>query len=309
MPTKKIVNEKSSSVLFFLNKSALFFFLIDWLRVSEAMASHDEASSDTVDSSSSENVVCEECGNGVQDIAERVRDLTARAEKGDEESMKKLAWHHENGVGVKRDLNKAFDLYTCAFHGPSGSITEALDDDTWTHNEEMIEMWLRLAGKGQAGSLNCAGVFHFVCQKDKEKGFECFEKSSRLGCVAAMNNVGWCYDKGEGVMQDETKAYKWYLKSANNGNTYAMNNVGVCYDKGQGVTQDKTKAFEWFLKSAENGNADAMFNVGLCYNKGQGVTQDFIKAYEWYFKAAINGNEEALDIMSRKKQATNSKTT
>ena len=100
------------------------------------MASHDEAGSDTVDSSSSKNVVCEECENGAaQDNAERVRDLTTRAEKGDEESMKKLAWHFENGVGVKRDLKRAFDLYTRAFHGPSGIITEALDDDTWTQNK------------------------------------------------------------------------------------------------------------------------------------------------------------------------------
>ena len=209
------------------------------------MASHDEASSDTVDSSSSENVVCEERDNGaVQDTAERVRDLTARAEKGDDESMKKLAWHHENGVGVKRDLNRAFDLYTSAFHGPSGIITEALDDDTWTHNEEMIEMWLRLAEKGQAGSLNCAGVFHFVCQKDKEKGFECFEKSSRLGCAIAMFNAGWCYSNGEGVTQDKSKAFEWYEKSAELNFPDALHNLATCYQCGNGVEINKEKARE-----------------------------------------------------------------
>ena len=52
------------------------------------------------------------------------------------------------------------------------------------------------------------------------------------------------------------------MKSAENGNADAMNNVGCCYSRGEGVTQDKTKAFEWYLKSAENGNADAMNNVG-----------------------------------------------
>ena len=46
--------------------------------------------------------------------------------------MKKLAWHYEDGKGVKRDLNRAFDLYTRVFHGPSGNVLEALADDTWT---------------------------------------------------------------------------------------------------------------------------------------------------------------------------------
>ena len=238
---------------------------------------------------------CEECGNdAVQDIAERIRDLTTRAEDGDDESMKKLAWHYENGVGVKRDLNMAFDLYTRAFHGPSGIISEALADETWTRNEEMIETWLRLAEEGQAGSQNCVGLFHFVCQHDKEKGFEWFEKSSRQGCDIAMFNVGWCYSKGQGVTQDFTKAFELYLKAANNGNADAMFNVGVCYSEGQGVTQDFTKAFKYNLKSANNGDADAVQKLGDCYKNGNTFTKDIDEAIYILQTKADKGDEESM---------------
>ena len=182
--------------------------------VKSSMTSHDSGASSDLkpDAHPAKTSSYEGRESGTPDIGDTLFELQIRADKGDDESMKKLAWHYENGVGVKCDLNKAFDLYTQAFHGPSGNISEALTDDTWTRNEEMIETWLRLAEKGQAGSQNCVGLFQFVCKHNKEKAFEWFEKASKQGCDIAMYNVGWGFSKGEGVTQDFTKALEWFSK-------------------------------------------------------------------------------------------------
>ncbi|MBQ9213603.1 MAG: SEL1-like repeat protein, partial [Bacteroidales bacterium] len=41
----------------------------------------------------------------------------------------------------------------------------------------------------------------------------------------------------------------------------AQNNLGVCYEKGQGVKKDYNKAKEWFSKAAEQGNEKAKTNL------------------------------------------------
>ncbi|KAI8886419.1 hypothetical protein K501DRAFT_269776 [Backusella circina FSU 941] len=46
-------------------------------------------------------------------------------------------------------------------------------------------------------------------------------------------------------------AIKYYLKAAGHNNKVAMDNIGICFLKGQGVPFDKFKALEWFMKSRD----------------------------------------------------------
>ena len=68
-----------------------------------------------------------------------------------------------------------------------------------------------------------------------------------------------------------------------------MNNLGACYDQGEGTDVNATKAFEWTEKSANLGYCIAIFNMGNCYETGLGVTKDLNKAREWYAKSAAQG--------------------
>lgn len=62
-------------------------------------------------------VHCYEDGDGVdKDAVEAVHLLTIGADKGDDESMMRLAWYYENGVGVDVNLYKAYQLCSHAFH-------------------------------------------------------------------------------------------------------------------------------------------------------------------------------------------------
>ena len=79
------------------------------------------------------------------------------------------------------------------------------------------------------------------------------------------------------------------IEAANEGDGEAMNRVGQCFAKGQGVHQNRRKAFEWFMKAAENGNSHAMHCVGWCFEKGLGVARDVDLAFDWYFKQQTMG--------------------
>ena len=92
---------------------------------------------------------------------------------------------------------------------------------------------------------------------------------------------------------DVEKAVEWYLKASNQGNVDAMNNLGFMYEKGEGVEQNWQKAADMYQKAADKGDAWAQHNIGLCYYQGTGVTKNNKEAAKWFQKSAEQGNESA----------------
>lgn len=127
--------------------------------------------------------------------------------------------------------------------------------------------------------------------------FSLWKNSAKQGFAAAQNNLGICYNKGQGVPQDYEKAVYWYTKAAEQGYAVAQNDLGVRYAKGQGVPQDYEKTVFWYTKAAEQGIAVAQKNLGASYANGQGVSQDYEKAVYWFSKAAEQGNATAQSIL------------
>ena len=94
--------------------------------------------------------------------------------------------------------------------------------------------------------------------------------------------------------EDEAKALE-LSKAAEAGSGRAMNLLGLCYDRGQGVPKDMAKAVEWYTKAAEKGDTNGMHNLGGFYDeKGE---KD--KAVEWYAKAAQTTGHEASEAGKR----------
>ena len=88
-------------------------------------------------------------------------------------------------------------------------------------------------------------------------------------------------------------AVSWYRKAADLGHAGAQNNLGVCYDRGEGVAADEIEAVKWYRKAAEQGDAIAQCNLGNSYRYGWGVAVDLAEAKKWYHKAADQGHENA----------------
>ena len=129
----------------------------------------------------------------------------------------------------------------------------------------------------------------FYNEKNYAKAFEYYTKAANQGNAQAQCNLGFCYDKGQGVAQSYTEAVKWYRKAADQGFARAQYNLGVSYEKGEGVAQSYTEAVKWYRKAADQGYASAQSNLGYCYKYGQGVAQSYTEAVKWYRKAADQG--------------------
>jgi TPR repeat protein len=146
-----------------------------------------------------------------------------------------------------------------------------------------------------------------VWAQDFRKGLEAYNSGdyatalkewrplAEQGQAKAQFNLGYMYDKGNGVTQDYAEAVKWYRKAAEQGDADAQNNLGNRSYNGEGVTQDYAEAVKWYRKSAEQGHANAQFNLALMYANGEGITQDKITAHMWYNIAAANGNKRAIE--------------
>lgn len=61
-------------------------------------------------------------------------------------------------------------------------------------------------------------------------------------------------------------------------NVKAIREIGFFYDKGQGVRKNPYTAFKWFKKAAKLNDVKAMRMVGLSYMEGRGVPQNINKA-------------------------------
>ncbi len=98
--------------------------------------------------------------------------------------------------------------------------------------------------------------------------------------VAELQEGDEYYRKG-----DYQKAATLYLKYPDKLNSEQHYDVGWLYEKGDGVAQDYKEAMRWYSKAAEMGNAEAMISIGILYSNGGGVKQDATEAMMWYRKS------------------------
>ena len=163
--------------------------------------------------------------------------------------------------------------------------------------EEAVRWYRRAAEQGFAPAQENLGLCYERgqgVQKDYAEAVKWYRKAAEQGNAAAQNNYANCLYAGKGgVPQDYTEAAKWYQKAAEQGDEYGQFNLGACYFFGVGVLKDYAEAVKWYRKAAEQGNVYAQHNLGECYFSGEGVQKDYTEAVKWYRKAAEQGNASA----------------
>jgi TPR repeat protein len=70
-------------------------------------------------------------------------------------------------------------------------------------------------------------------------------------------------------------------------------NLGVCYENGDGVNKDSAEAVKWYRLAAEQENSNAQCSLGACYSKGNGIPKDYVMGYMWCHLSAASGHEIA----------------
>jgi len=191
------------------------------------------------------------------------------AEAGFQLSVEFYAMMHYYGHGVKRDLDKAYELFQ---PGIKEGDTEALlygglclmnreKVDKTTINT-VIDLWTKAAEKGES---------------------------------TAAANLGLIYYDGEYVEKDYATAMKWFELSASKDNIIGLFQLGTCYFYARGTERDLEKAKTYYLRAAEKGNAMSAYNIGMIYQEQNDVTNTI----KWMRQAAQMGFEPAKDFLQK----------
>jgi serine/threonine protein phosphatase PrpC len=167
--------------------------------------------------------------------------------------------------------------------------------------ETVVERYTRLAEKGDVLAMNNLGLcFEHGngVEKSAEKAVEWFTRAAEKGDVSAMINLGLCFQSCDGAVKSAEKAVEWFMRAIEKGDALAMFNLGLCFEKGDGVEKSAEKATEWFMRAAEKGDVSGMLNLGLSYMGGYGIEKSAEKAAEWWHRAAEKGEARAMDCLA-----------
>jgi TPR repeat protein len=228
-------------------------------------------------------------------------------------SARILGSFYYDGIGVKKEISKAFQYY------------------------------LQAAEANEPMAMNNVGYFYLngvVVNKNTQKGIWWTERAAAAGNTVAMCTLASLYKKGNVVKENSRKAQSFYVRAANTGNSLAMYILAMdalteakeLNDEREPTRErqikpsrsrtrnrrDRTderrkrtrtrpsktdqlrgRAKTWLEKSAKAGFTPAMRFIALGYENGYLYPEDEAKALKWYEKAAQSGLAEALFDLAR----------
>ncbi|MBL0311344.1 MAG: sel1 repeat family protein [Holophagaceae bacterium] len=255
------------------------------------------------------------------------------------ESMWKLAWLYEQGLGVGKDPDFSKQLRDYALSdGEQGQQGRFGDDDEsreflaslWeegkTGHQDLIraadmfgaarnhEKRLLLLAKAIAeGSdeqksmalLRMARIYgndNQGLKKDASKAFMYFQKAASYGDSEALLEVSHCYSIGNGTNKNEEEAFA-NLKAATeckNPSSMAWLDLGHSHQNGVGTSKDPIEAFRCFQRAEELAPGIGARERAVCFERGLGTAPDLVKAGQLY-SLAYDG-EAARSVLLRAMQ-------
>ncbi len=230
-----------------------------------------------------------------------------RAKFEDSEFLRR-ARAYENGYGVEKSMERAFDYYELAAH-----------DDT--RNPIAFDYLKKCAEDGNPYAEYFLGIYHFNPDKgdmDNNLAFFWFKKSADKNFPKAIWATAHCYDRGIGVEQDMLRAFA--LKNLAKVLMLVQCNaaIRIIYDEELPIRdwfdcswkkilkyklpKDPRKMFNENFKElvskANSGDIDAQAKLGCEYFEGYFLNQNFRKALSWWLKAANNKSAASAKIPS-----------
>lgn len=223
-------------------------------------------------------------------------------------SAKFLAYQYENGIGVEKDLKKAYELY--------------LEYANTTNNSDAnFKVYI----------YNLNNKFKDL---SKEEAFCYLLRAGNLGYLEAYDYIGDCFYFGNGTPVNNELAFDYYKKSYDNGSKYAAYRLGIYYRIGienkikidhklalkyleeakedkiylkfilyeMGLIylynefnlQDLNKAFRCLKEAYELGNTTAANRLAYCYRYGKGTKVDISKALKLFKEGYLTKQEDEM---------------
>ena len=200
-----------------------------------------------------------------KDIAEALKWYNRGSILGNALSQNNLGLMYHEGIGVKKNIDKAHDLYKSA------------------------------SDQGEKyGQYNLSRIYTFGegrYPQDIKKAVKLLELSASQGLDMAEYNLGWIYYYGQGkINKNIKKASIWFKKCADQYNAECQNYLGLIKEN-YDLKDIKGSPADYFELAARQGNVEAQYNLGRLFSTG--AKKDVSKAIEWYNKAALKGSAMA----------------
>lgn len=229
-------------------------------------------------------------GGPGRDAAKAADLLTRAATRGDASAQYLLGLLYQNGQGVARDQDAAFNWLLAAAEQRHAMAQFSLAAVQFENNDQVEGLrWLRAAaGEG----LTEAQIQLALLLDNPDSGatnrveaLDWFRRAAETGHVMAQRMLGTRYLQGDGVPADPQEALRWLTLAAKAGDAGAMSNLGYAFARGEGVPQDLEQAAGWYGMGAEHGLGRAMVALARQMEIGSGVPEDFDTALSWYTRA------------------------
>ena len=154
-------------------------------------------------------------------------DLTSTTKADDANTMANM---YRMGIGVPKDMKKAFELYQIA--AELGNTDAQVDlGDMYYSGKESVQSY--------------------------EKAYYWYEKAANKNNATAQMYLGYAYLNGLGVVIDYDKARNWLELAVKQDQPSAMYHLGTMYFDGKGVTKNQNHAISLFQKSCSEGDSNA----------------------------------------------------
>lgn len=129
---------------------------------------------------------------------------------------------------------------------------------------------------------------------DYEEAARHLQICSDAGNTDCIDNLGWLYLSGRGVVRDYRRARAQFERAWQDHSTYAATYLGHLHEGGYGVVQDFEVAAQWYWRGAVLGDGDAQRELSRMYEFGRGVPVDLVEAHKWINVAATSEEREKL---------------
>ncbi|MDR2141530.1 MAG: hypothetical protein LBR11_07055 [Deltaproteobacteria bacterium] len=193
--------------------------------------------------------------------------LMKLADIGDADSLDKLVARYYLGIGVTKNLVKAYEL------------GKKLADQGYPYSQ-----WV----------LGCLYEEGQEVEKNWPEAVKWYRLAAAQGLARAQASLGFMYFEGQGVTQDKVEAVKWYRRAAEQGFSKAQGMMGLMYLEGKEVTKDVVEAVKWMNLAVEQDNAAAQYFLGTWYYDGiEGIAQDKTKGLRLLILSAEQGDDWA----------------
>lgn len=217
--------------------------------------------------------------NGVkQDYEEAFKYYAMAASQNDPIALNNLGSLYFNGIGTKRDISKAIDLFTSSA-------------DLGNDNAATNLAFIYLQGGAKDSKRNATAV-------------SLLKKSAEQGNSVAKFMLGYAYYRGFVVEKDYIEAFKLIKEAALSKGKLdeAQLILAEMFAEGYGTVQNYSNSVKMYKEAVNQGNAEAYVKLAGIYQEGRMSPQNLVMAHALYNIASVDNPQAATfrDNISKK---------